>query len=566
MTIFDHLNIPDQWNNYWTKYPQGYTIMEALLNWVKQVDDMVDNQNTLNTNVVDYKKQLDDLVSSFETNLQPTVESTLKAWQDSGFLNVVIDAALQTQMDNLSVEVKRFRSNAPEPFGFITPYGDNQMTHPKVLYFPSSWNGFKYWMAYTPLPYYDETKENPCLVVSNDMINWQLVNENLHTGIVDIPGANDYNSDVDLVYRPDTNTLEVWYRGVIEASAQETIYRRTTQDGVTFTAREVMAGSSNGNILNFLSPAIIWDDTLKIYQIWCVDNYAIKYYETPDGKNWQYKKTLTVYFGETTAAWHIDVNKTDLGYEMLVCTKGQASGVRDSLFHVVFPSMTGVNYADGTKIIEPSPPGNWDDTAIYRSCLLKIAGIYYVFYGGQNSEKNYGISLSVTSEVDNIKSLVGVTPAYNNKRMGQIILSSADKTQTRFRNNAGTPEININNKWYKLGIRTITDFPLDPTLTPDLNSGMTPFYKYSVDGNYVHMDLSLPFNTLRTGSVTLGTLPLEARPSNTQRIPCNLIGANGTTYINGILQISWSGVVTITTYDSSTQWMRALVNGTYFLV
>lgn len=460
-----------------------------------------------------------------------------------------------------------YRPNAIKPLGIITPYGDNQLTHPKVLYFPNGWNGFKYWMAYTPLPYYDESKENPCLAVSNDMVNWGLVNSSLHNGIVDIPGANDYNSDTHLVYRPDTNTLEVWYRGVNERNKTETIYRRTTTDGVTFTPREAMAGANNGKILNFLSPAIIWDNERKVYQIWVVDHYAIRYFETPDGKNWQYIKTLTVYYGEATAAWHIDVEKTDLGYEMLICTKGQATGVRDSLFYALFPSMTGQDWADAIKIIQPNTLGNWDDTAIYRSCLLKIDGTYYVFYAGQNSHKNYGISLSVSTKKNDITTLQGAEVGYSPVRLKEIILSNDDdKTISRIRVNNGITEVWSNGKWHPLAIRKIVDFPLDSELSKDLNSDMAPFFKYTVDGNTVHINLSLPFNTVRTGNVVIGTLPQDARPINTQYITCNLIGATGKIFVNGILRISWDGTVTIATYDNSTQWTRALANGAYFLI
>ena len=42
---FNHLNVPDQWNHYWSRYPQGYTIMESLIAWVSQVDAMVDEYN-----------------------------------------------------------------------------------------------------------------------------------------------------------------------------------------------------------------------------------------------------------------------------------------------------------------------------------------------------------------------------------------------------------------------------------------------------------------------------------------------------------------------------------------
>jgi hypothetical protein len=29
MSHFDDLEIPHQWQQYWSKYPQGYTILEA---------------------------------------------------------------------------------------------------------------------------------------------------------------------------------------------------------------------------------------------------------------------------------------------------------------------------------------------------------------------------------------------------------------------------------------------------------------------------------------------------------------------------------------------------------
>ena len=38
---------------------------------------------------------------------------------------------------------------------------NNQGYHPKVLSFNKLWNGYKYWIAYTPYPHGDETKENP---------------------------------------------------------------------------------------------------------------------------------------------------------------------------------------------------------------------------------------------------------------------------------------------------------------------------------------------------------------------------------------------------------------------
>lgn len=95
---FRHLCVPEQWRPYWSRYPEGYTILEALINWVSQVNDMTDNLNEIN-------ETMDNFIATFDTNLQDKVIQTLSEWQESGFLDIVIDQALQTQLDTISDEV-----------------------------------------------------------------------------------------------------------------------------------------------------------------------------------------------------------------------------------------------------------------------------------------------------------------------------------------------------------------------------------------------------------------------------------------------------------------------------
>jgi hypothetical protein len=102
--MFDHLNIPNQWKHEWTKYPEGYTILEALISWVNQVNIMVDNQNDLSRKVTTFRTELDNFINQFDDDLTQTVESTLSEWQQSGYLDVVINAALQTQIDDLEAQ------------------------------------------------------------------------------------------------------------------------------------------------------------------------------------------------------------------------------------------------------------------------------------------------------------------------------------------------------------------------------------------------------------------------------------------------------------------------------
>ena len=47
---FNHLNIPESWKQYFTKYPNGLSLLEALVQWTSYVNDMIDVLNTLIAN------------------------------------------------------------------------------------------------------------------------------------------------------------------------------------------------------------------------------------------------------------------------------------------------------------------------------------------------------------------------------------------------------------------------------------------------------------------------------------------------------------------------------------
>lgn len=96
-THFNPLHVPETWRHYWSKYPEGYTILESLMTWVSQVDDMVKHINELDGRVVDFKKIIDDFLKLFDSNLHEKVVEILTDWQETGFLEVVINEALDTK-------------------------------------------------------------------------------------------------------------------------------------------------------------------------------------------------------------------------------------------------------------------------------------------------------------------------------------------------------------------------------------------------------------------------------------------------------------------------------------
>lgn len=81
---FKYLRVPETWEQYWTRYPQGYTILEALIDWVSQVNEMTDNIN-------DWNAYLEDFVATFDKNLQDQVVNLLEEWWEDGTLEQIIN-------------------------------------------------------------------------------------------------------------------------------------------------------------------------------------------------------------------------------------------------------------------------------------------------------------------------------------------------------------------------------------------------------------------------------------------------------------------------------------------
>lgn len=170
-------------------------------------------------------------------------------------------------------------ANAPTPLSLNTYVGNNQIVHPKVLYFPNKFGNRKYWMAYTPYPFANDKYENPCVAYSSDGYNWINIDGNP----LDDPAGNGYNSDTHLVYVESTGTLEIWYRYVGNYNnppVSEIIYRQTTKDGINWTEKEVVFNNASGKYTQWLSPAVIHDG--EKYKVWVVNDTTklIDYYES----------------------------------------------------------------------------------------------------------------------------------------------------------------------------------------------------------------------------------------------------------------------------------------------
>lgn len=303
--------------------------------------------------------------------------------------------------------------NAPYRLELISAYGDNDALHPKVLNFKEKWNGYKYWMVFSPYPRKDDGKENPHIKVSNDLINWEepkgFKNPLVGKPKGHIPGAI-YNSDPHLVYNNDTDTLECYYRYVNDVDDKVILYRLTTKDGVNWTNKEEILVYKRSK-KDFLSPAIIYED--GIYKMWSVDKKnTIKYIESRDGYKYTNERVIKLNYPlSNLKPWHLDIIHTEKGYELIVVAyTAKLDATSMNLYY--FNSKDNINYTTGKAILKPSNI-SWDNKGIYRSSMIYEDGIYYLYYTGISKNLDRGIGLSYGKDINNLK-------GYNIKTGGNL--------------------------------------------------------------------------------------------------------------------------------------------------
>lgn len=289
-----------------------------------------------------------------------------------------------------------------EKINIITTLDNNQGYHPKIISFDKEWNGYKYWLAFTPYPKGDETKENPVVNASNDMLNWFIPTQSETP--LDIPEISDslhYNSDTHILYNEKLDQLELFWRYVDDGNNTVTIYKITSKDGKEWTEKEVFLFSENRKERDYVSPAIILEgDT---YKIWYVDKKQVYYFEI-NGKTDNPKK-LDIKYKNNYKSWHLDViyNQDKEIYEMVICAY-QDINHRENMNLYYTNSKDNLDWTTPIVIMTPSnSEEKWDSEGLYRSSLLYENNEYYLFYSGHDEEMNVGIGIMRGENIKKLK-------------------------------------------------------------------------------------------------------------------------------------------------------------------
>ncbi|WP_437918326.1 hypothetical protein [Sphingobacterium sp. LRF_L2] len=298
--------------------------------------------------------------------------------------------------------------------------------HPDVVYFPLGFNGYKYWMVFTP--YFgiigsDRTAalyENPTVVVSDDGKNWitpaGLVNpiqrppalEDSYTPANGKPNQG-YWSDVDWIF--NGTEFQLYYRGCffsnqilkkwgaksennankLTQDAERTIVRQTSKNGIDWTPLEIVYDSNEPASLqdnHIISPSFIrTNNRIVSYEVDFKPSYKspiltdIRSRSSLNGLDFtQYRNSDKVEFmnkpwleiDRRYSTWHLQASYID-GYYFLCLAIGNVEGYTSTSNYLAY-SKDGIHFRVFEK---PMVASN-----VYRSAVFpKYASIEEIEFG-----------------------------------------------------------------------------------------------------------------------------------------------------------------------------------------
>lgn len=288
------------------------------------------------------------------------------------------------------------KRNSRYPLNINTYDGSNQAVHPDIVYNPGGIFNHKYWLAFTPYPYENDKFENPCILVSEDGINFvkpkgaknPLDNVNRKNN----PGG--HLSDTDLIYTNNELLLHYVYN-TESVEVPSKFYEIKSDNGITWS-KPNMVYKTRKNTRGF-SPTFVSekDNTIKLWYYQSEDN--LMFTESNDGeKTWKPLIKCKINMGEWKG-WYVDIIKTDIGYEGLICAR-QPQLNQYALFYA--------RSKDGLKWSVPKYPlifpneHSWDSRFIYRSTFLKENGIYRVWYSACNQKDQWHIAYTQFTDAE----------------------------------------------------------------------------------------------------------------------------------------------------------------------
>ena len=297
-----------------------------------------------------------------------------------------------------------------------------QVTHPDVVKLDKQWNGYEYWVVYTPNVSVTSQYENPYIAASHDGKNW-VEPTGIQNPIEPEPVSTRYhNCDADMVYNKEMDAMMAYWNwaddqqggvgaevrlrisydgihwGVPSTYNEETGVWTKPKDNSERTLKPTTTdkdGLDNSFITaiaskdryDMLSPTFTYDENRDIFVMWAnntkdvgYNNGQRNYVETrwsEDGINWSEPKKVNNFLGKTSegkqlAPWHQDINYIPELKEYWGLSQCFDGPNPDGSMLYLTTSKDGINWNQvGTEpVLNPGESGKWDSFQIYRSSFV----------------------------------------------------------------------------------------------------------------------------------------------------------------------------------------------------
>lgn len=266
--------------------------------------------------------------------------------------------------------------NSPSTLTIPDYPGLGKVVHPDVLYFAAGWNGYKYWMAYTPYP--PEANENPSLAVSNDGVTW-ITPPGLTNPVIAAPTAPAYNSDASLCMSADGLTMWLIWRKFEVVANYDRVYVASSTDGITWGASTLIIDTSYPYAM---SPSALWDGAQFVMYTCTLETltYHIerRVCATMDG-TWGAVTDITFANSSQMQPKHADIILSGGVYYLIFMDSVVAHGVNRGLYFA--KGSNGIAFTLDPNFRMAYGVGVWDYEP-YRASLLPVGDGMDIYYSG----------------------------------------------------------------------------------------------------------------------------------------------------------------------------------------
>lgn len=281
---------------------------------------------------------------------------------------------------------------AASPLTITTYDGSGQTSHPSVVDFGAgnTWNGYRYWMANTPLPNTSSQYENPSIWASEDGLTW-IVPDGL-TNPIDPTPANyplSWNADTELIFNDDTN--ELWCYWKTHGGTTNHINYSKSSNGVTWSAKATVI-NHDGAYGDLVSPTVT-----KVgaeWKLWAFNqnNNTIDLYTGSDGLSWTFSRACYLIRRPVGMPWHLTVRKQGSLYIMLVSTTTHDAtpGIDSNNIYLAYSSDGKIFFYQTNKFMT-RPSSGWSNLALYRPTFTYDGTTFHVWYAAVSGNDVWGL-------------------------------------------------------------------------------------------------------------------------------------------------------------------------------